>query len=398
MTSRRYTDDVSRSRASKAMIRDTELRLSFWRDGQTNAERLAASALRLSGYEEIDPQSPLGGPDGKKDLLCRKGGLIWVVAVYFPTGPVRFAALKKKYISDLSGAPEGSQGFAFVTNQNLSPGQRLILESSARALGKEADILHLQRVINLLDSAPGYGVRLQFLNIPMTIEEQLSWSLESDSQTAKALATNTRELLALRASVDRIKIDKSVLIRTIGLSMPASPATPDLISVSSFQSDDGFPPISARLDLSLILLFHRLTCFDLPTRAVGRFRDDQVFLANAEGRMVTHIQPPPQEKVVEQLTILCENWNRKYAGLRSESTKLHAVAHFYWSVLVIHPFWDGNGRVARAILMQQCLDLFGRADMTAMKKGEDYYSALQAADAAGDLAPLVSLINPIVRR
>jgi hypothetical protein len=65
------------------MISDTELRLSFWRDGSTQAERLAAAVLRLSGYEEIDPQNPLGGPDGKKDILCQKGGLTWVAARRF---------------------------------------------------------------------------------------------------------------------------------------------------------------------------------------------------------------------------------------------------------------------------------------------------------------------------
>lgn len=78
------------------MINDTELRLSFWRGGSTKAERLAYAALKLSGYEKLDPQSPLGGPDGKKDLLCQKGGLKWIAAVYFPHGPVSFAAVKKK--------------------------------------------------------------------------------------------------------------------------------------------------------------------------------------------------------------------------------------------------------------------------------------------------------------
>ena len=156
------------------MISDTELRLSFWRDGSTKAERLAASALRLSGYEEIDPQSPLGGPDGKKDVLCQKGGITWVGAVYFPNGPTGFTAIKKKYQSDLGGAPTQPKGFVFVTNQTLSPTQRKTLTALGQVAGKEVDILHLQRLINLLDSAAGYGVRIQYLQIAMTIEEQLS--------------------------------------------------------------------------------------------------------------------------------------------------------------------------------------------------------------------------------
>jgi hypothetical protein len=190
------------------MTSDTELRLQFWRDGSTKAERLASSALRLSGYEEIDPQSPLGGPDGKKDILCLKGGLKWIGAVYFPNAPVRFAAIKNKYKSDLSGAPAEPKGFVFITNQTLSPSQRKVLNSLALAVGKESDILHLQQLANLLDSPAGYGVRLQYLSIPMTVEEQLSWSVDRDRQTVKALVTNTRELLALRASIERINTDQ----------------------------------------------------------------------------------------------------------------------------------------------------------------------------------------------
>jgi hypothetical protein len=107
---------------SNSVLRDTELRLSFWRDGSTKAERLAAAALRLSGYEEIDPQSPLGGPDGKKDVLCTKGGLTWVAAVHFPVGPMSFSTTKKKFKSDLAGAPAGPQGFVFVTNVPFGEG------------------------------------------------------------------------------------------------------------------------------------------------------------------------------------------------------------------------------------------------------------------------------------
>ena len=393
------------------MISDTELRLSFWRGGFTQAERLAASALRLSGYEDIDPQSPLGGPDGKKDILCQKGGLTWVGAVYFPTGPTRFAAIKKKYNSDLSGAPAKPEGFVFITNQTLTPSHRKTLNDLARKAGKEADILHLQQLTNLLDSAPGYGARLQHLSIPMTIEEQLSWSVESDSQTAKALATNTRELQALRASIERIQSDQSQsalrasieriqtdqshLMRTIGLAMSAGVATLDLISVSSFQKSDDFPSISAVLSPALLILFHRLTCFDLPTRAVGQLRTNQVWIANREGQRATHIQPPAAEEVQELLTNLCNQWKADYPELRNATTKLNAIANFHAKLLVVHPFLDGNGRVARAILMQQCLDLFGRADMTLMNKGTDYYAALKSAD-AGDCAALAALIDPVV--
>lgn len=59
--------------------------------------------------------------------------------MYFPTGPLRFAAVKKKYSSDLADAPSGHQGFVFVTNQSLSPSQRGTLIGLAQKAGREAD-------------------------------------------------------------------------------------------------------------------------------------------------------------------------------------------------------------------------------------------------------------------
>jgi hypothetical protein len=150
---------------------DTELRLISWRDGSTQAERLAAAAMKLSGFEELDPQAPLGGPDGTKDIVCTKGGVRWIGAVYFPIGPVKFAAIKSKFKKDLAGVGTPYGGFAFVTNQSLSVGQRAALSQIASEAGKESVILHLERLRALLDSPSGYGTRIQFLKIPMNLEE-----------------------------------------------------------------------------------------------------------------------------------------------------------------------------------------------------------------------------------
>jgi len=47
----------------------TETVLQDWRYGQVQAERLCAELLYLGGYQLVDPQCPLGGPDGLKDVL-----------------------------------------------------------------------------------------------------------------------------------------------------------------------------------------------------------------------------------------------------------------------------------------------------------------------------------------
>lgn len=96
-----------------------------------------------------------------------------------------------------------------------------------------------------------------------------------------------------------------------------------------------------------------------------------------------------------KLVSLCSRWREEFPNLRSKEAKLEAVARFHSEFLVIHPFTDGNGRVARAILMQQCLDLFGKADMTLMNKGAAYYEALKQGD-LGRYGALVDLIGPVV--
>ena len=45
---------------------DTETALVRFRSGQ----RLRAGLLQISGFSSIDPQCPLGGPDGLKDVIC----------------------------------------------------------------------------------------------------------------------------------------------------------------------------------------------------------------------------------------------------------------------------------------------------------------------------------------
>ena len=268
---------------------DTELRLSFWRDGSTQAERLAAAALTLAGFEEIDPQAPLGGPDGTKDIVCIKGGISWIVGVYFPTKPVKFAAIKSKFAKDLLGVKAELDGFAFVTNQSLTPGQRVILSKIASATNKESEILHVERLRALLDSPSGYGTRIQFLKIPMNIEEQLAWFSEHGDRLTTAVAANTRELMRLGAMIQRLGVGQEDVVRTLAF---VAAQTPDLLSTTSF-TVDRVAPITQNLNLPLVLLFHRLVCFDLPSRSVGRLRQVDTRIGQPGGDTTAYIQPSP---------------------------------------------------------------------------------------------------------
>lgn len=82
--------------------------------------------------------------------------------------------------------------------------------------------------------------------------------------------------------------------------------------------------------------------------AVGRWRDSgsgamRVVSGEIGGEAKVHFEAPPAEKVGEEMDEFF-NW---FENVRLDPTLLAAIAHLRF--LTIHPFEDGNGRIARAI-------------------------------------------------
>ena len=120
---------------------DTWKRLRDWHDGQTSAERLSSRLLNLIGYSSVDPSHPLGGPDGKKDVICKKDGKKWVVGVYFPNGQKEFKEIEKKFEEDLKGVKANkADAFVFITNQELKISEKETLENKEEY---DIELIHL---------------------------------------------------------------------------------------------------------------------------------------------------------------------------------------------------------------------------------------------------------------
>lgn len=160
---------------------ETWTRLLSWTKGQKPSERLASHILRADGYKSIDPSHPLGGQDGLKDLITIKDNIKWIGAAYFPRGQKSFSEIKDKFKNDLKGIETNKvSGMVFVTNQELNLGERRELKK----LGKPntIEIYHLERIANILDTPENYGIRLEFLDIELTKEEQLSFFATRDQK------------------------------------------------------------------------------------------------------------------------------------------------------------------------------------------------------------------------
>lgn len=160
---------------------ETWLTLRDWTKGQKVSERLSGVVLQSEGYSEVDPSHPLGGKDGGKDILCRKDGMTFVGAVYFPRGQQSFPEIKKKFALDLQGVEKNrADGLVFVTNQELKLGERRELQKVKPDV--DVELYHLERLTLLLNVPKHYGIRLEYLGIRVTEEEYLAFLAVRDEE------------------------------------------------------------------------------------------------------------------------------------------------------------------------------------------------------------------------
>jgi hypothetical protein len=162
----------------------TDERLRYYLNARhADQERLVAELLpELGPYRHCTLRRPQGGPDGGCDLLAEltDGAGRVVVAVGFKNdaGPAASdrAWVEKKFRSDLSravGVKAGAVGFVFVTNVDLTPDKKENLMAEATRKGfQHAELIDRELLRLALDRPGGFFVRLRYLDIPMTTEEQ----------------------------------------------------------------------------------------------------------------------------------------------------------------------------------------------------------------------------------
>ncbi len=94
----------------------------------------------------------------------------------------------------------------------------------------------------------------------------------------------------------------------------------------------------------------------------------------------TDLQLTDPEDITEEI----EYWTKKYNTLSTLAEIAAAHAHFE----LIHPFGDGNGRVGRALIWEQCLSCNILPPEIDQQNKAFYYVTLEHAQRSGDTAPL----------
>jgi hypothetical protein len=169
-----------------ATPRETEERLRTWTQSQADRERLCAALLELDQrFQDVKPRRPKGGPDGARDIEAKYEGRVVWGAVGFRNNAIDSKEDKQwvatKFRSDLDAAlveSPGLHGFVFLTNVDLTPAEREVLESYARSKVAFCEIFYRERIRLVLDSPKGFAYRYQFLGLTMSDPEQVSFFAE----------------------------------------------------------------------------------------------------------------------------------------------------------------------------------------------------------------------------
>lgn len=136
-----------------------------------------------------------------------------------------------------------------------------------------------------------------------------------------------------------------------------------------------------------ILNLHALILDKIKPEWAGFYRDGPVVITLAKHR-------PPSHKIVPKLTgELVKLLNKKAHGVKA----IEIAAEVHHKLAYIHPFWDGNGRLARLLMNIKLMQAGFPPTILRKQERVSYYKALEKAD-AGDLGPLTTMIAKDVKR
>ena len=226
------------------MDNQTEIALSMWRNGPTQSERMSAEVLAAEGYVSIDPQSPLGGADGLKDVVCVKDDIKYIAAAYFPPTDKNFSEIEEKYKHDIEGVEKNkASGFVFFVNKQLSQGERYTLINYGKEIGvQNVELYHVERIRAVLDSPKGYGIRGRYLSIIITREELVG--------AFSGMNEDYRKIIEKMGNISRIL---SSFIPAYPVIEPSKPISEEI----TIAKEDGAKIISSQLSIEMLCFVHK---------------------------------------------------------------------------------------------------------------------------------------------
>jgi len=224
----------------------------------------------------------------------------------------------------------------------------------------------------------------------MSEEEQWAFWNEMNHDVVRKLIQNESALQNISSKLD------VVLARTSAIAFNLQQSPSSLLNEME-PTDYGETPTSS-LSISMLCWLHRVVTegAKTPESSRGRLRSVGVWVGGSTLDTARFIAPV---NFVRPLLELLKWWKSGYSDLRKGERRVvvEALASFHHRFLSLHPFLDGNGRVARVLLDQAARELLNSGVGTELVSDPAaYYRSLAAAD-SGDLRPLTDLIGVSLR-
>lgn len=222
--------------------------------------------------------------------------------------------------------------------------------------------------------------------------KSLGFDLEGQAQAAilteEAIKTSAIEGERLNREAVRSSVARHLGLPSAGLA-PGTRSVDGLVEVLlDATRDHGKPLTAARLKGWQAALFPTgYSGFSKIRAGAWRGKEPMRVVSGPVGREKTHYEAPPGEKVAKEMRQFFSWWN---SSLKNEDGLLRAgMAHFYF--VTLHPFEDGNGRVARALTdmaLAQDENLgtrFYSLSSQIMEEREKYYRVLEECSKGEDI-------------
>jgi len=153
------------------------------------------------------------------------------------------------------------------------------------------------------------------------------------------------------------------------------------------------------LSVAELRALHRALLFDAPSGVqAGELRTTKLWLGVVGSTPETaSFVPPDPEQVPQLLDQLLARWRNEFGDLGNASieARIAAITKFHHQFVSVHPFTDGNGRIAQFLLSQQARELLDTKRRIVIEDRRTYFDALAQAD-SGDYSALKSLVTQAI--